>query len=123
MKNMWSSTVFLLLSLTLPAHAADNMKRFPQRIRAWFDMSWPTSDHKMRIRFQSRADRRKDSQVDEKNKYFFGGTIEEKPIKGVGIPQRYICQPSLGRWQARSWQSIQTRRKWPALSRLAAIPI
>src|SRR5512136_3451768 len=30
---------------------------------------------------------------------------------------------SLGRWQARVWQSIQTRRKWPGLSRLAAIPI
>ena len=46
MKKMCSFIAVLLLSSMLPAHATDNMKAFPQRIRARFDMSY-NFRHKM----------------------------------------------------------------------------
>jgi len=50
-----------------------------------------------------------------------GGTSRKRPSRGGD--SHVTLSVSLGRWQARSWQSIQERRKWPGLSSLAAIPI
>jgi len=41
-------------------------------------------------------------QVDEKNRYFFGGKIEKETIKGWGI--HAIMSASLVRWPVRLWR-------------------
>jgi ecotin len=89
MKNMWSFIVFLLLSLTLPAHAADNMKAFPpaDQGQVRYVLQLPIQDDESAFKVELIVG--KTVQVDEKNKYFFGGTIEEETIKGWGFP-RYI---------------------------------
>ena len=89
MKNMWSFIVFLLLPLTLPAHAADNMKAFPpaDQGEVRYVLQLPIQDDESAFKVELIVG--KTVQVDEKNKYFFGGTIEEETIKGWGFP-RYI---------------------------------
>jgi ecotin len=89
MKNMWSFIVFLLLSLTLPAHAADNMKAFPpaDQGKVRYVLQLPTQDDESAFKVELIVG--KTVEVDEKNKYFFGGTIEEETIEGWGFP-RYI---------------------------------
>jgi len=89
MKNMWSFIVFLLLSLTLPAHAADNMKAFPPADQGMvrYVLQLPIRDDESAFKVELIVG--KTVQVDEKNKYFFGGTIEEETIEGWGFP-RYI---------------------------------
>jgi len=89
MKNMWSFIVFLLLSLTLPAHAADNMKAFPpaDHGQVRYVLQLPIQDDESAFKVELIVG--KTVQVDDKNKYFFGGTIEVETIKGWGFP-RYI---------------------------------
>ncbi len=121
MKKMCSLIAVLLLSSMLPAYAKDNMKAFPpaDQGKVRYVLQLPTQDDESAFKVELIVG--KTVHVDEKNNYFFGGTIEEETIQGWGFP-RYIVS-KLGPMAARLWQSIQTRRKWPGLSRLAVIPI
>jgi len=89
MKRICSFIAVLLLSSILPAQAADNMKAFPPadqgKIR--YVLQLPAQDDESAFKVELIAG--KTVPVDEKNKYFFGGTIKEETIKGWGFP-RYI---------------------------------
>jgi len=89
MKRICAFIAVLLLSSILPAQAADNMKAFPPadqgKIR--YVLQLPAQDDESAFKVELIAG--KTVPVDEKNKYFFGGTIKEETIKGWGFP-RYI---------------------------------
>ena len=89
MKRICSFIAVLLLSSILPAQAADNMKAIPPadqgKIR--YVLQLPAQDDESAFKVELIAG--KTVPVDEKNKYFFGGTIKEETIKGWGFP-RYI---------------------------------
>ena len=89
MKRMWSFIAFLLLSLTLPAHAADDMKAFPPADQGKVRYVLHLATQEDESAFREELIVGKTVQVDEKNKYFFGGTIKEETVKGWGFP-RYI---------------------------------
>jgi ecotin len=64
----WATTTILLFILAVPAgHAADNLKAFP-----------PADDGMVRHVLQLPR------QAEARNRYFFGGRIEEETIKGWG---------------------------------------
>jgi ecotin len=71
------------------AHAADNMKAFPAADQGMvrYVLQLPQQEDESGFRVELIVG--KTVQVDEKNRYFFGGRIEEKIIEGWGFP-RYI---------------------------------
>lgn len=89
MKRMWSFVTALLLSSTVSAQAADNMKAFPPADQGMvrFVLQLPPQDDESTFKVELMVG--KTVQVDEKNKYFFGGAIDEETIKGWGFP-RYV---------------------------------
>ena len=86
---MCSFIAVWLLSSVLPAQAADNMKAFPPADQGMvrYVLQLPTQGDESAFKVELIVG--KTVQVDEKNKYFFGGTIKEETIKGWGFP-RYI---------------------------------
>jgi len=86
---MCSFVTALLLSSTVSAQAADNMKAFPPADQGMvrFVLQLPPQDDESTFKVELMVG--KTVQVDEKNKYFFGGTIDEETIKGWGFP-RYV---------------------------------
>jgi len=86
---MCSFVTALLLSSTVSAQAADNMKAFPPTDQGMvrFVLQLPPQDDESTFKVELMVG--KTVQVDEKNKYFFGGTIDEETIKGWGFP-RYV---------------------------------
>ena len=87
MKKIYSLTALLFFSAMLSAFAADNMKAFP-----------PASEGMVRhvLQLPEQADESaykvellvgKMVQVDEGNRYFFAGKIEEETINGWGFPR------------------------------------
>ncbi len=89
MKRMCSFVTALLLSSTVSAQAADNIKAFPPADQGMvrFVLQLPPQDDESTFKVELMVG--KTVQVDEKNKYFFGGTIDEETIKGWGFP-RYV---------------------------------
>jgi ecotin len=89
MKKMCSLIAVLLLSAILPARAADNMKAFPPAEQGMvrYVLQLPAQDDESAFKVELVVG--KTVQVDEKNNYFFSGTIEEETIQGWGFP-RYI---------------------------------
>ncbi|MFZ2039425.1 MAG: ecotin family protein [Desulfobacterales bacterium] len=89
MKRMWSFVTALLLSSTVSAQAADNMKAFPPADQGMvrFVLQLPPQNDESTFKVELMVG--KTVQVDEKNKYFFGGAIDEETIKGWGFP-RYV---------------------------------
>lgn len=94
MKTTWISSFFALM-LALPlAHAADDMKAFPAAEKGM-------TRHVLQLPAQSDESAYKvelivgkEVATDERNRYFFGGVIEEKNIDGWGYT-RYVV-PKLG---------------------------
>jgi ecotin len=68
------------------ADAVDNMKPFPPagQDKVRYVLQLPTQDDESAFMVELIVG--KTVQVDEKNKYFFGGTIKEDSIKGWGFP-------------------------------------
>jgi ecotin len=89
MKSIGSFIAVLLVSPLLTAQAADNMKAFPPpgpgQVR--YVLQLPAQEDESVFKVELIVG--KTVKVDEKNKYFFGGTIKEETIKGWGFP-RYI---------------------------------
>jgi ecotin len=85
MTKTWATPILLFLFAVPAGQAADNMKAFP-----------PAEEGMVRyvLQLPSQADESvfkvelivgKTVQVDERNKYFFSGKIEEETIKGWGF--------------------------------------
>jgi ecotin len=92
-----SGTRLLMLALLVAApviHAADNMKAFPPpdagMVRYVLQLPKQADESASRVELIVG----KTVQVDERNRYFFGGRIEAETIKGWGFT-RYVV-PKLG---------------------------
>lgn len=92
MNKMGLTIVLGLLCAILPVRAADNLQAFPPAgegmVRYVLQLP-PQADESA---FQVELLAGKTVPVDEVNRYFFGGRIEEETIAGWGFP-RYVVSP------------------------------
>ena len=91
MNKTYSFIVFLLLAFLLPAHAADNLNAFPPADQGTLRYVLQLPAQEDESAFQVELIVGKTVQVDEQNRYFFSGTIEEEIIQGWGFP-RYLVR-------------------------------
>ena len=86
MKKVYSMTALWLLAVALCVYAGDNMIAFPPPEEGMirYVLQLPKQDDESAFRVELIAG--KTGLVDERNKYFFGGKIEEKTIEGWGFP-------------------------------------
>ncbi len=89
MKKLCPTTALLLLSAVLPGQAADNMKAFPRADEGMVRYVLQLPEQVNESAFKVELIAGKTVEVDEANRYFFTGKIEEKTISGWGFP-RYI---------------------------------
>jgi ecotin len=89
MKIMFSITALSFIFAVMSAHSADTMKAFPPAEKGMvrYVLQLPQQDDESIFKVELIVG--KTVEVDEKNRYFFGGTIEKETIKGWGYP-RYI---------------------------------
>jgi ecotin len=92
MKKVYSITALLLLSAELSLHARDNMMAFPpaEEGRVRYVLQLPKQDDESAFKVELIVG--KTVLVDEKNRYFFGGKIEEKTIEGWGFPRYNVSK-------------------------------
>jgi ecotin len=92
MKNVFFSIVLAFLSAMLTVHAADNMKAFPPAEEGMvrYVLRLPEQDDEFAYKVELMAG--KTVEVDEGNRYFFGGTIEKETIKGWGFPRYNVSR-------------------------------
>ena len=91
MKTRYSITVLLMLSAILSAEEKDNMKAFPPAEEGMVRHVLPLPKQEDESAFKVELIVGKMVQIDEGNRYFFSGQIEEETIKGWGFP-RYIVR-------------------------------
>jgi ecotin len=84
MKALVTSVLLLLFSVP-PGQALDNMKAFPsaEKGMARYVLQLPSQDDESAFKVELIVG--KTVQVDERNRYFFGGKIEAETIKGWGF--------------------------------------
>jgi ecotin len=84
MINAWATTVLLFLLAVPAGQAADNMKAFPPAEKGMvrYVLQLPRQADESAFRVELIVG--KTVEVDDRNRYFFGGKIEEEPIKGWG---------------------------------------
>ena len=87
MKRVCSIAVFMILTAMLSSQAADNMKAFPPAEKGMVRhvLQLPKQDDEFAFKVELIAG--KSVEVDQGNKYFFGGKIEEETIEGWGFPR------------------------------------
>ena len=87
MKTVFLTTALLILSAVMAAQAGDNMKAFPPAEEGMvrYVLQLPKQDDESAFKVELIVG--KTVQVDERNRYFFGGKIEEETIKGWGFPR------------------------------------
>jgi ecotin len=85
MKNIILFTLGLLFVITLPIHAADNMKAFPPAEEGMTRnvIQLPKQDDESAFKVEIIVG--KTVKIDQANRYFFGGSIERETIKGWGF--------------------------------------
>ena len=89
MNKMFSITALSVFLAVISGHAADTMKAFPPAEKGMvrYVLQLPKQDNESIFKVELIVG--KTVQVDEKNRYFFGGNIEKETIKGWGY-LRYI---------------------------------
>jgi ecotin len=89
---MCSITTLSFFVAVISAQAADIMKAFPPAEEGMvrYVLQLPKQDDESIFKVELIVG--KTVQVDEKNKYFFGGTIEEETIKGWGYPRYNVSK-------------------------------
>ena len=92
MKTVCSVTVLLMLSVILSVQAADNMKAFPPAEEGMVRhvLQLPKQDDESTLKVELIVG--KMVQVDEGNRYFFSGNIEEETIRGWGFPRYNVSK-------------------------------
>ncbi|MEX1329416.1 MAG: ecotin family protein [Desulfobacterales bacterium] len=90
MNKMCSFTALSLLAAVVSTQAADIMKAFPSAEEGMvrFVLQLPKQDDESVFKVELIVG--KTVQVDEKNRYFFGGKIEKETIKGWGYTGYYV---------------------------------
>ena len=89
MNKMCSITTLSLFFAVVSAQAEDIMKAFPPAEEGMVRYVLQLQEQEDESIFKVELIVGKTIQVDEKNRYFFGGNIEKETIKGWGYP-RYI---------------------------------
>lgn len=89
MKNTVLFTIILLLTITYPVHAADNMKAFPAAEEGIVRNVIQLPKQNDESAFKLELIVGKTVQTDPENRYFFSGSIKREMIKGWGY-SRYI---------------------------------
>ena len=92
MSSVFSITVLSLLAVVVSAQAADIMKAFPPAEEGMvrFVLQLPKQEDESVFKVELIVG--KTVQVDEKNRYFFAGKIENETIKGWGYTRYYVSK-------------------------------
>jgi ecotin len=92
MKKVYPITALWLLAAVLSPYAGDNMMAFPPAKEGMirYVLQLPKQDDESTFKVELIVG--KTVPVDEKNRYFFGGKIEEKTIKGWGFPRYNVSK-------------------------------
>jgi ecotin len=92
MIKAWATTVLLFLLAVPAGQAADNMKAFPPAEKGMvrYVLQLPRQADESTFRVELIVG--KTVQVDERNRYFFSGKIEEETIKGWGYTQYKVSK-------------------------------
>jgi ecotin len=92
MKTVCSFIVLAFFSAMVPVQAADNMKAFPPAGEGMVRhvLQLPELDDESTHKVELIAG--KTVEVDEANRYFFGGAIEKETIKGWGFPRYNVSK-------------------------------
>jgi len=88
----WVTTVLLFLFAVPASQAADNMKAFPPAEEGMvrYVLKLPRQDDESAFKVELMVG--KTVLVDERNRYFFGGKIEEETIKGWGFTRYKVSK-------------------------------
>ena len=91
MKRVWLVVLASLLLVVTRLQAADNLKPFgpAEKGMVRYVLQLPAQDDEASLRVELLVG--KMVQVDEKNRYFFGGQIKEEVIAGWGFPQYRVA--------------------------------
>ena len=90
--KVYPITALALLSAMLCVQAADNMKAFPPAEPGMVRHVLQLPQQKDEAGFKVELIVGKTVQVDEGNRYFFGGRIEAETIKGWGFPRYNVAE-------------------------------
>ena len=92
MKKAWATTVLLFLFAVPAGQAADNLKAFPPAEEGMvrYVLHLPKQADESAFKIELMVG--KTVQVDEQNRYFFGGKIEAETIKGWGFTRYKVSK-------------------------------
>jgi len=92
MKKMYSITALGIFAAALSVHAGDNLKAFPLADQGTvrYVLQLPQQDDETAFKVELLAG--KTVLVDEQNRYFFGGKIQQESIKGWGFTRYNVSQ-------------------------------
>ncbi len=92
MRKMYSITALSLLTVALSAHGGHKMSAYPppEEGKVRYVLQLPKQDDESAFKVELIAG--KTILVDERNRYFFGGKIEEKTIEGWGFPSYHVSK-------------------------------
>ena len=92
MKKAWPTIVLLFLFAVPAGQAADNIKAFPPAEEGMVRYVLQLPRQADESAFKVELIVGKTVQVDEQNRYFFGGKIEEETIKGWGFTRYKVSR-------------------------------
>lgn len=92
MKKVYSITVLGIFAAALSVHAGDNMKAFPPPDQGMvrYVLQLPQQDDETAFKVELLVG--KTVLVDEQNRYFFGGKIQQETIKGWGFTRYNVSE-------------------------------
>jgi len=92
MSSVYSITVLAFFAAVVSNQAADIMKAFPPAEEGMVRYVLQLPGQNDESLFKVELIVGKTVQVDKKNRYFFGGTIEKETIKGWGYTRYYVSK-------------------------------
>jgi len=92
MKKAWPTIVLLFLFAVPAGQAADNIKAFPPAEEGMVRYVLQLPRQADESAFKVELIVGKTVQVDEQNRYFFGGKIEEETVKGWGFTRYKVSK-------------------------------
>lgn len=92
MQIVWLVIVVLFSSVASTARAVDDMKAFPPADKGMTRHVLRLTEKKDESAFKVELIAGKSVQVDERNRYFFGGKINEETIEGWGFPKYVVSE-------------------------------